>query len=568
MILFDIIVFILVLSVLVFVHELGHFLAAKACGIYVDRFSVGMPPRVFGLRLGETDYCIGALPIGGYVKMAGQEDAPRSEEEREADYGNVPPERWYSNKPVWQRIIVIAAGPLMNLALGILIYGIVLGFGATVPETKVTNRIGLVEEDGPAASAPLYALGDDGAPIDRSEPDAVGWQTGDYIARIEDREVSSIMDVRYDAALGKGRTLDVIIERVAPDGTTTRYLSPIQPQPLDQGTNLVRFGIYPFNAALIEEVQPGTPAEEAGLQSGDIIRQANGQWVDRAAFSLLVQELTAGETLELVVERDGETLERTLKPAVVGRFTGILFDPPLGTVTERQQDTRPVVAAVAEEGEDTGLRRKDVIVEIEGQPATAALLERLEEERVEGSIEVAVVRPAIWGGLLRGRSEFTTALPIEPAGRVGVVFGIKEVFHRLPAGEVVPEAFWQGYLALERTLRTLKMLLTDVGMTKELGGPVMIFQATTGAAKMGYAWLMEITALISVNLCVFNLLPLPVLDGGQLVLLAIEGVRKKPIDMRIQERVQQFGVLLIIALMLFVTYNDLGRILRNLVPGG
>ncbi|MFM1918892.1 MAG: hypothetical protein RLZZ303_526, partial [Candidatus Hydrogenedentota bacterium] len=106
------VVFILVLSLLVFVHELGHFLAAKACNIYCDRFSIGMPPRLFGFKWGETDYCIGALPFGGFVKMAGQEDAPLSDEEREATYGHVPSDRWFNNKPVYQRIIVLVAGPL------------------------------------------------------------------------------------------------------------------------------------------------------------------------------------------------------------------------------------------------------------------------------------------------------------------------------------------------------------------------------------------------------------------------------------------------------------------------
>src|SRR6056297_2980426 len=119
----DIIVFLLVLSLLIFVHELGHFMAAKACNVYVDRFSIGMPPRVFGIRLGETDYCVGLLPIGGFVKMAGQEDAPLSEEEREEQYGHVPPERWFNRKPVWQRYIVTIAGPFMNLVLAVVLYG-------------------------------------------------------------------------------------------------------------------------------------------------------------------------------------------------------------------------------------------------------------------------------------------------------------------------------------------------------------------------------------------------------------------------------------------------------------
>src|SRR5690606_25963797 len=128
------------------------------------RFSVGMPPRVVGFKWGETDYCIGALPIGGFVKMAGQEDAPLSEEEREKDYGGVPPERWFNNKPVWQRIIVILAGPVANLILAVLLFGLLAIVGKQVSESETSARVGFVEADFPAATAKLFAIPEAGAP--------------------------------------------------------------------------------------------------------------------------------------------------------------------------------------------------------------------------------------------------------------------------------------------------------------------------------------------------------------------------------------------------------------------
>ncbi|MCF6286046.1 MAG: site-2 protease family protein, partial [Candidatus Hydrogenedentes bacterium] len=144
-----ILIFLAVLSFLVFFHEMGHFLAAKACNIYVDRFSIGMPPRVIGFKWGETDYCIGALPIGGFVKMAGQEDAPLTEEEREKEYKGVPPDRWFNNKPVWQRIIVILAGPVANLILAVLLYGLLAIVGKEVAELDLAARVGFVVESSP-----------------------------------------------------------------------------------------------------------------------------------------------------------------------------------------------------------------------------------------------------------------------------------------------------------------------------------------------------------------------------------------------------------------------------------
>lgn len=175
----SILIFLLVLSFLVFFHEMGHFLAAKACNIYVDRFSVGMPPRVIGFKWGETDYCIGALPIGGFVKMAGQEDAPLTEEEREREYGSIPPDRWFNNKPVWQRMIVLLAGPVANLLLAVVLYGVLVGVGEQVPESVLSPRIGKVEKDYPAATAKLYKMASaTDTPDMTGDPDAVGLATG------------------------------------------------------------------------------------------------------------------------------------------------------------------------------------------------------------------------------------------------------------------------------------------------------------------------------------------------------------------------------------------------------
>lgn len=225
--LFNILIFILVLSVLIFFHELGHYAAAKACGIYVDQFSLGMPPRVAGIRLGETDYCIGLLPIGGYVKMAGQEDVPLSEEERVSEFGHVPEDRWYSSKPVWQRAIVIAAGPCMNVVLAVLLYIVMFATPAQWPEAKVDNRIGAIKTEAPAATAPLYQIepGEEAWSY-KGEPDARGWQPGDRIIEINGREVSGINDIAMEAALGGGEILDVHLARTMPDGTVVHLCRP------------------------------------------------------------------------------------------------------------------------------------------------------------------------------------------------------------------------------------------------------------------------------------------------------------------------------------------------------
>jgi regulator of sigma E protease len=231
------------------------------------------------------------------------------------------------------------------------------------------------------------------------------------------------------------------------------------------------------------------------------------------------------------------------------------------------KSAQPVVTQVSPEFEqETGLKPKDIIQVLDGKPATVKLLNDFEQAHPGETVEVQVDRPAILYGLLRAEQHLTLMLPVSSVRAIGVQLGTKMVFHRVPPRQVVPEALGLTYQALERTMRTITLLVTGNLSPKELGGPVLIYQVTTQAARAGYSWLLNITAFISVNLCVFNLLPLPVLDGSLLVYIVLEGIRRKPIDIRALERIQQVGVVLIVCLLLYVTFNDISRVLTNLVP--
>lgn len=553
---FDLLVFLLVLGLLIFFHEMGHFIAAKCCNIYVDRFSLGMPPRLFGIRVGETDYCIGALPLGGYVKMAGQEDAPLSEEERDATYGSVPPERWFNNRPLWQRFIVIFAGPAMNLVLAVLLYGIVAATGAQVSESEIDNRIGVITKDSPAAAAPMFAVAP-GAPVDPARtPDAVGWQTGDRILSIEGRHITNIKDVAINAVLGAGETMRVELERLGPDGTPVRYASFVEPKVLHEGGHTL-FGVSPFNTALLGDVLADSPAKAAGLEPGDIIVRADGKFVDSGSFVDLMEDLPEGQTVSLEVERNGQLRQVTMQPMKVGRFKDVMF---AAAKTGDAKAAAPVVYSASEEMEkNKELLPGDTVIAADGQPVTAEQLRQLEKANPGRTFQLTVRRPAVLFGLVRTESTRDVTLTAGEACAIGVTFEAKMIYHRVPPAQVVPEAFRQGYKAVAVTMKTLAELLTGSVSPKELGGPLLIYQATSAAAREGYWYLLTFTAFISVNLCVFNLLPLPVLDGGLLLCLIIEGIRRKPLDIRILERIQQVGLVMIVALLLYVTYNDILR---------
>jgi len=648
----EIAVFFLVLGVLVFVHELGHFVAAKACGIYVDRFSLGMPPRILGFRYGETDYCIGLLPIGGYVKMAGQEDQPLSEEERQSTYGHVPPNRWYNKKPVWQRAIVLIAGPVMNLLLAVCIYAFLAGYGREVSQAEVETRIGDIEKGSPATEAPLFRAEGADSPNLAGTPDDTGWQTGDRIVSIDGKPVKLFEDIMVAAILGGGESTLVEISRPMPDGSAARYFSPVTPEIFGEFKDARRYGVAPFMPAYVRQVFPVSPALEGGIKAGDVILSAEGKLVDQQTFSAMVRELPPDATLALQVERGSETLPLSIKTRREGNFKDVMLDPPLrgllglpdGEAVEVLEDDKafldrlglrkgdrvltvdgstdigsllrtladdapaqslslsverparffgkptvwttkmtvaeavraltgiddqekPVIAGISPELEKSSkLLRKDRIVEIDGQPATVERMRELEQTRIGETLPIVVERPAIFFGLGQKAETFTAELTIAPIQQIGVVFETKTVIRKEEPANILPFAIKESYRQAARIGSILHQLFTGGLSPKLLGGPVMIGDIVTTAYQIGIPYLLDITAMISVNLAIFNLLPLPVLDGGQLMFLGIEAIRRRPLSTRVMEAVQQVSIVLVIGLMLFATFNDVSRIIHRFLP--
>jgi len=282
--------FIVTLGVLVFVHELGHFLAAKICGMRVDRFSIGFPPRAFGKVVGDTDYCVSWIPIGGYVKIAGMID-----ESLDTEHLGKQPEPWeYRAKPVWQRMIVISAGVIMNILLAVTIFwGINYSNGRTVRET---TEIAFVAEGSPASSA--------------------GFVAGDRILRMNSESATSWDDIMTSIYLDSmGEDIRVTVMR---DGQEAALIIPQAsvPEP-----NQTPFGLTSrFTVVRIEQVEPGKPAETLGLRAGDVLVS-----VDSTAIVSNQQVISTiggkpGVGVRVTWKRDAETMSGTVSPSDDGKI--------------------------------------------------------------------------------------------------------------------------------------------------------------------------------------------------------------------------------------------------------
>lgn len=417
--------FLIVIGILVFVHEFGHFIMAKRAGVRVEKFSLGMGPKLFGYKKGDTEYIVSALPLGGYVKMAGEN--PDEEPTGAADE--------FQSKSVWQRMKIAATGPLTNIVLAFMVMPLVYMIGTY---SEGPAKVGYVEQ---------------GSPADRA-----GFEAGDVITRINGRSISDWTKALSLIAVNPETNVSVTVER---DGEKkTLNLRPESATEFKIGTS----GLVPDIPAKVGGLKPGYPAEKAGLKPNDKILAVNGATVYHwNQFSNLVKE-SGGKKLTLAIERDG-----TRKKVVV---------------TPREDEGRYVIG-------------------------------------------------------------------VEPMMQL--------VFKKHGFAESVRLGFDKTIELVDLTFITLKKLLTFNLSIKTLGGPVMIAQMSGQAASAGLSAFLSLLAMISISLGILNLLPIPVLDGGMILFLIIEAIRKKPLSRKTVEVAQSVGAAVLITLIVVVSYNDIMR---------
>ncbi len=425
--------FIVVLGFLVFVHEFGHFIAAKLIGVRVHVFSIGFGTRLFGFKRGDTDYRISLIPLGGYVKMAGENPT-------EALAGS-PDE--FASRSVLERLIIVLAGPFMNLLWAVLFFMFIFMVGVDQPAfLKHEARIGWIEPGTVAEQA--------------------GLQPGDVIVQINGEAVPD-----WETALAKFNTVrsestELTVKRDQQTVAFTLNLKPDSLKAAEPG-----LGIYPPIPPVVGDLRKGWPADKAGLQKGDRIVGINGQPVTHWNQLTRVIHNSPGKPITLEIERNGQRLTFTVTP------------------------------------------RKD---EADGKGYIG--MTPLQE-----TIKVKY-------GLLAATKE-------------SVMFNVRI-----------------AYL----TLNYVWKVITGEQSGKAIGGPIAIAQFAGEAARTGFMELIRLMGLLSLQLGLLNLLPIPVLDGGHVVLLAVEGISRRPISLRMREVIQIIGVVVLLAIMTYVIFNDITRL--------
>lgn len=432
------------LSVVVFLHEGGHYLAARWAGVEVEAFAIGMGKVLWSWKPGVTEYRLCLFPIGGYCKMKGEQDLiaamGKASDEVEASPGSLFAAPW------WKRIVISAAGPAANLVTALVVFTLLSLVGT--PSVGPSAQILLAADvDGRTGSA----------------AEAAGLATGDLVVAVDGRTLETFSQLQETIASSGGRTQVWSVDRGG-----LRLQKTVTPVPDETGRPVV--GVYPFNAPVVKTVVPRSPASLAGFQPGDRITRVDDRAVvaDQEFFYLVSQ---APPSLAVTVERQGRQVNLTLVPEGPQTPLGLGFAMPIHPA----RGLDPLAAMAA------------------GWQRTGTLLGQM----VQGLV-----------GLFTGKEDPVQSL----SGPIGIVG---------QGSQMVSSAFGMGL-------------------------------------DFGFSALVNLVAFLSLALFLMNLLPIPALDGGSIVISTIEGLRRRRLGLKALLAYQQVGVFLVLGLILFTTLNDLG----------
>ena len=528
------------LGFLIFIHELGHFYAAKRCGITVNTFSLGFGPKLIGFQRGETEYKISLLPFGGYVQMEGENPSEQT---------GAPGE--FASASIGSRAFVVAAGPVVNLLFGVLVYWLVFATGLNTDAARLiggltglplgekeTVQIGSVAEDGAGAAG--------------------GIMPGDKLVSINGDSIRHWSTFQARVYTSANKTLELVVERDGLQQTLSVKPDAIPSVRGDIGEIRVSSG----NTTIVSHVEKGSLAAQAGLRVGDIIESINGErlysvpyfgsgvwhpsanWIEEK-YKVLYNNINENqEALVLGIRRGDEVF--TLQLPVDWQ---VLAGVQKGSIAE-----------------EAGIQNGDVLLTLNGASINEMTLHSQLTAGAEQPVEIGLIRTGNLKQVTLSSETHSSETDPEKA-----MFGLMwrtslSGMQLAPKTAPLPEynlftGFGKGveatWLTFTAVGRTLQQLIGGEVSPKHLAGPIGIASATnTMFSRLGLSSVIFFIGFISINLCIVNLLPIPIADGGLLFFLTVEKIRGKPMPRKAQDIVQQVTIVLLIAFFLYVTWFD------------
>lgn len=581
--LFDLAFFALLFFVLVFIHELGHFLMARLVGIRVEKFSIGMGPSLFSKKMGDTEYRLAALPLGGYVKMSGDEPGK--------DYTDEERQVGFLTKSPPQKLLVVFGGPVFNLILPLFVFGLLLAVGAP----SVQSRIGLVEPEGVAAKAGLQTgdliLSVDGEPIKE-------WEEMEERVRSSAGKELRFEIERKSLMTGELETLQLRITPEQTDGLS-RFGEPVQ---------VGKIGVSPrFLVPRIYFEDPQSPIAQTEAQKFDRVVKVDGVEIRGLAQFQNALEMRSGQkTIELELEPEDGSAVRRVEVQVPSSnqnssvFAGLGFLPielVIGYVADKveapelepklgvcQDNTAPAKAAGLQEGDrliafgDYQLNEWEDLQKAVRSSAGEAKELKWSREGETMMASIAPLKTTIFDPI-RGRDAPSS---VDEVYRIGISPRLESnsAFFTVQSYNPIK---WVTYGVTETvslvtlTGEAMLKLVTGQLSMKSLGSPIMIFNVAgnsyrlAGGGSNGWLAFLRTLALLSITLGIVNLLPVPVLDGGHAVFFTIEWIRGRPLSLKFLEVATQVGLILLLGLFSVVLYNDvyrydlMGGIMNNMI---
>jgi regulator of sigma E protease len=547
--------FLLLVGVLVVIHELGHFVAAKLLDVKVLRFSIGYGRPLFRATLRETEYQICAFPIGGYVRILGvegEEPTNPAEKRRRTDS-----RRSFASRPLWQRLVIVFAGPAANLVLPVIIYFVFFAGHTMLPAAV----IGDVLEGGAAARA--------------------GLEPGDRVVEIDGNTMRYWEEIEDAVRSAPGKELHLRISR---NGKVfERYVTPLEETVRSRDGRVVmqgRVGItHPPFVPLVGVIDGQSPAAQSGLKTGDLIISVDGQPVRNWSDVKRVLGRFARRT-SLVYFRGTEVPGVPQVQLLAAGFADLVPETQVDATLKRQTYTgleraEMFVARVdaGSPADSAGLRPGDLIIALDGKPVIhwLDLDQRLQAEPnktfkltwkravSDATVEtLSAELTQVWRKQLDDYDHTVSRL----------VFGADNDVDRGRGATIAIDGRFSYALgkSLERTGETISTMVSGFGQIiagetpgEALGGPLMMYRVASVSGNQGWDSFLLMLALISVNLGLINLLPIPMLDGGHLLVFAVEGIRRKPISAKMRERVQMVGLVVVGLITVLALRNDVIR---------